>query len=261
MQVSSESHITKYLVLSMLSVVGVWATAYFLGQRVSIISSDFTYIPLTTLLTITAFFQVYQVRKKGKNIRTWYIFAVFALSYNIAQHIWSLNELITDQKPFPSFADVAYVIDTASLAIFLILFIRSKKQFIAKWMFFISILSSCLLISIATYVFATNYIPNNVEQISTLVYLILDGIALAPATIGIMMYFKSKLNFAEFLICVSMMPLITGDILFQITTTNGTYYSGSIPDLFHYIQITLLIFGVYIISNRITRSNVSVSQT
>lgn len=259
MQVNSQSNIQKYLVISLLAVVAMWATGYFLGQRAAMLSSDFAYLPLTILLTITAFFQVYQIRKENRNILPWYVFAIFALSYSIAEHIWSFSELITDQKPFPSFADVAYIIDTLSLTIFLILFIRSKKQFISKWMLTIGILSGCFIISISTYVFVTNYTEIGIEQISTLIYLVLDSIALVPATIGIMMYFKGKMNFAALLICVSMIPLIVGDILFQITTTNGTYYSGSIPEPFYYIQITLLIFGVYITSNDKTR--LSVSQT
>lgn len=259
MQVSSQSHVQKYLVISLLAVVAMWATGYFLGQRAAILSSDFAYIPLTTVLTITAFFQIYQTHKENKNILTWYAFAVFALSYCIAQHIWSLSELVFDQKPFPSFADVAYIIDTMSLVIFLILFIKSKKQFISKQMYATAIISGCFVISISVYVFTMNYTETSIEQISTLIYLILDSIALIPATIGIMMYFKSKLNFAAFLICFSMIPLIVGDALFQITTTNGMYYSGSIPELFYYIQITLLIFGIYIISNNKIRSSASVN--
>ena len=261
MQVNSQSHAQKYLVIALLAVVAMWAIGYFLGQKASILSSDFAYIPLTTLLTITAFFQIYQIRKENKNTTAWWIFAVFALSYNIAQHIWSLNELITDQKPFPSFADAAFIISTISLVVFFMLIIKSKKQSIAKWMYAIAIPSGCFTIGLATYFFISSNTKLIFEQILSLVYPILDSIALVPALIGIMMYLKGKMNFGIFLICLSIIPLTTGDILFQITTASNTYYSGSISDLFYYIQITLLIFGVYITSNSKTRSSVRTNQT
>ncbi|HZS74257.1 MAG TPA: hypothetical protein VFA69_07120 [Candidatus Nitrosotalea sp.] len=259
MQVGSQSHVQKYLVISLLAIVAMWTTGYFLGQRAAILSSDFAYIPLTILLTITAFFQIYQTRKENKNILPWYVFAVFALTYNIAQHIWSLNELIVDQKPFPSFADVAFIISTISLVIFFMLIIKSKKQSISRWMYVVAIPSGCFTIGLAMYFFISNNTELIFEQILSLVYPLLDSIALVPALIGIMMYFKNKINFATCLICLSMIPLTIGDILFQITTASNTYYSGSITDLFYYIQITLLIFGVYILSNDKIRSNASVS--
>ncbi|MDC8452391.1 MAG: hypothetical protein LV477_05730 [Candidatus Nitrosotalea sp.] len=261
MQINSQSHAQKYLVISLLAVIAMWATGYFLGQSAAIISSDFAYIPLTSVLTITAFFQVYQARKENRNVLPWYVFAVFSLSYNIAQHIWSINELITDQKPFPSFADVAFTIDTISLVIFFMLIIRSEKQLISRWMYVIAIPSSCFTIGLTVYFFISNSTESTLEQILLLIYPVIDSIALVPALIGIMMYLKGKVSVATCLICVSMIPLTTGDILFQITTASGTSYSGSISDLFYYIQITLLIFGVYIISNSKTRSSVSVSQT
>lgn len=52
-----------------------------------------------------------------------------------------------------------------------------------------------------------------------------------------------------------MIPLTIGDLLYQITTQNGIIYSGFIPDLFYYIQIDLLIFGVYYLANIITKND------
>jgi len=46
-----------------------------------------------------------------------------------------------------------------------------------------------------------------------------------------------------------MISTSIGDLLFQFTAINGTDYSGSISDLFFYIQYILLTFGVYSIAN------------
>lgn len=252
--INSKSRISPMLIISLVVVSSIWAISYLLGPDIAKISSDLTYIPLTTLLTITAFFQVSQTHEKRKDNLIWIIFAVFAISYNIAQHIWSMNELIFDQKPFPSFADIAFIIDTICLIPFFILYIKSLKQNISKKMSAIAVLPSCgiVLLSIYTYTMS-NTTESIINQILLFSYPFLDSISLVPALIGIMLWFKNKLNFPVFLICSSMIPLITGDVLFQITTQSGTYYSGFIPDLFFYIQIDLLIFGVYYLAN--TRNN------
>ena len=260
MQINSKSFTWKYPIISSSVVFGIWIISYILGQRSATLTSDFIYIPLTVLLTITAFFQIYQSRKERKEILIWSILGVYAMTYNIAQHIWAFNELILDQKPFPSFADFAFTIGAISLVIFFILIIKVKKQFISKKMLGISAIPGGIVIILSSYFFISNYAGYTLDQIILLGYPILDSIALTASTIGIMLYFKNKLGVGMYLICFSMIPLTIGDILFQITSINETDYSGSVSDLFFYIQIILLIFGIYKISNSKDKTNFSEDQ-
>jgi hypothetical protein len=244
------------LIISLVAISSIWAISYLLGPNIAKVSSDLIYLPLTILLTITAFFLVSITRKGSRNNIMWIIFAVFAISYNIAQQIWSINDLIFDQKPFPSFADIAFLIDTICLILFFVLYIKSLKQNISKKMLAISILPSCAIVLFSIYMYETsNSTDNFINQILLFSYPFLDSISLVPALIGMMLWFKNKLSFSVFVICASMIPLIVGDVLFQVTTQNGTYYSGYIPDLLFYIQIDLLIFGVYYLANTITKNN------
>ena len=250
----------KFLTITLVIIVGNWTIAYYFGGDIETIDSDLTYIILTIFLTITALFQIYQIRNGRKDILAWIIFGIFALSFNIAQHIWALNDLILDEKPFPSFADIAFIVGTISLIIFFMLTIGKKKQFISKNIFVKSIIPSCFVITVYTYFFISNHTELSLDQILLITYPILDSIALTAAFIGIILYFKNKLNLNMFLICVSMIPLTTGDVLFQITSANNENYSGSISDLFFYIQIILLTFGVYMISHNKINENLSVKK-
>jgi hypothetical protein len=248
--INLKSHFTSAFIVSLAVILSVWAIPYLLGDEIVKISSDLTYIVLTILLAITALFQVSQIHNGSKNKQVWIIFAVFAIAYSIAQHIWSMNELIFDQKPFPSFADIAFLIDTVCLIPFFILYIKSLKQNITKKIFAISTLPSFGIVLLSIYIYSmTNSTDTTMNQILLFSYPFLDSISLIPALIGITLGIKNKLNFPVFLICSSMIPLTIGDVLFQITSENGTNYSGGIPDLFFYIQINLLIFGIYHISN------------
>lgn len=244
------------LIISLVAISSIWAIPYLLGPNIAKISSDLTYIPLTTILTITALFQISQIYRKSKENLIWIIFVVFAISYNAAQHIWAIEDIILDQKPFPSFADIAFIIDTMCLIPFFILYIKSLKQSISKKMLITAILLSCSIVLLSFYLYTTSGTTDNIiNQILTFSYPFLDSISLVPALIGIMLWFKNKLDFQVLLLCSSMIPLIIGDVLFQITTQNGTYYSGFIPDLLFYIQIILLIFGVYYVANAKTNNN------
>lgn len=248
--IKSKSHIFSKLIVSLVVVSFVWTIPYLLGPNISKISSDLTYIALTVFLTVTAFFQVSQTRKGSKDNLIWIIFSIFAIMYTAAQHIWAVNELVFDQKPFPSFADIAFLIDTICLIIFFILYIKSLKQNIPKKMLVIATLPSSIIVLLSVYLYIlSNSTDGIMIQILLFSYPFLDAIALVPALIGIMLWFKNKSNFTLFAICSSMIPLITGDVLFQVTTQNETYYTGFIPDLFFYLQIDLLIFGVYFLSN------------
>jgi hypothetical protein len=248
--INPKSRISLVLIASLVTISSIWTICYLLGPDIAKISSDLTYIPLTTILTITALFQVSQIRRGSKDNQIWIIFAVFAISYNIAQHMWSITELIFDQRPFPSYADIAFLTDTVCLIPFFILYIKSLKQNITKTMLAISVLPSCGIVLLSIYLYSmVNTTSSITDQLLTFSYPFLDSISLVPALIGIMLWFKNKLNFSVFLICSSMVALIIGDILFQITSQNGTNYSGSISDLFFYIQIDLLIFGVYYLAN------------
>ncbi len=253
--IKSKSHIFPKLLVSLVAISLIWAIPDILGPPIAKISSDLTYITLTVFLTVTAFFQVSQTRKGSTDNLIWIIFSIFAMMYTAAQHLWAVNELIFDQRPFPSFADAAFLIDTICLIIFFILYIKSLKQNISKKMLVIATLPSSAIVLLSVYLYIlSNSTDSIMIQILLFSYPFLDAIALVPALIGIMLWFKNKSNFALFAICSSMIPLITGDVLFQVTTLNETYYTGFIPDLFFYLQIDLLIFGVYYLSNTLKNS-------
>lgn len=243
------------IVILIAIICAIWAISNYLGQSIAQISSDLTYIALTVFLTVTAFFMVSQTRKGTRDNLIWVIFAIFAIGYTAAQHIWAINELIFDTRPFPSLADAAFLIDTICLIAFFILYIKSQKQTISKKILSISILPSSLVVLVASYYYVlSNSTDTLMNQVLLFSYPFLDAIALVPAMIGVVLWFKKRLDFPSFIICTSMIPLAIGDTTFQVTTQYNTYYTGSFVDLFFYIQITLLTFGVYLLSNTIKRN-------
>ncbi|HJU13937.1 MAG TPA: hypothetical protein VJ792_05720 [Candidatus Nitrosotalea sp.] len=244
------------LVILLAIVFVVWVVPDLSGQDIAMISSDLTYIALTVFLTVTAFYQVAQAHNSGRGILIWVIFSVFAMFYTAAQHIWAVNELIFGTRPFPSLADVAFLADSLCLIAFFMLYIQSLGKKITKKMLLIAVLPSIVVVGVSAYSYVLSNSTDPIFiQVLLFSYPFLDAIALVPAMLGIMIWSKERPNLSLLAICSSMMPLATGDTLFQLTSQNNTYFTGSLPDFFFYVQIVLLTFGVYLMSNSM-KSNV-----
>ncbi len=256
MMLKSRPRRLQTLVVLIAIISAIWAIPDFVGPDIAQISSDLTNIALTVFLAVTAFFQLSQIRREAQDKITWVIFAVFAISYTAAQHIWAVNELIFDTRPFPSLADAAFLVDTLCLIAFFMLYVRPYKQSISRKMLAIATIPSSLVVLVSAYYYAlSNSTDTFMNQILLFSYPFLDAIALVPATLGIMIWLKNKSDFPLLAICSSMIPLAIGDVSFQITTQNNTYYTGSFVDLFFYIQIVSLTFGVYVLSNTIRKNS------
>jgi hypothetical protein len=238
-------HDQKYLIYALIGIFALWLSAYLLGKTSAIISSDISLVVLTMFMTMIAIFRGITSTNKTSRM-TWILFSLVAISWLAAEHIWSLDELILDVKPFPSYADIGYLTGSAILPAFFIMLLLPYKKFISKRTILSGILSGGIIFSVIFYLaLPSNYNSIGLTEFLLNVYPALDGIALVPALICVILFYKKKMGVSSFVLFCAVLSTIIGDILYQINTTNGTYYSGSLTDLFYYMQYTLFIFGAY----------------
>ena len=259
MKINSEIQNQRYLIFSLIAIFAVWVSAYLIGKDTSIIVNDYVTIPLTLLIVMIGFYRIIVSQDKTSR-NTWILFSIFAMSWSIAEHIWSLDELILDVKPFPSFADVGYLIGTIILPVFYIMLLQPFKKYISKQITTISILLGFTIIILITYI-SWPISGNNFTENLLSAYPMIDGIVLMPAFIIIILVIKKKMSFSSSLLCFAMMMSTIGDIVFQITSTNGTYYSGSLTDLFYILSYGLFIFGAYGNTRSDVKQSVSAKNT
>ena len=259
MQINLELRNKKHLIFSLIAIFAIWTTAYILGKDVSIKVNDYVTISITLLLVMIGFYRILTSENKTSR-NTWILFSAFAMSWSIAEHIWSLNELILDVKPFPSFADVGYLIGTIILPVFYIMLLQPFKKYISKQFIIIALLAGISIIIFTTYI-SWPITRNNFTEVLLSMYPILDGVVMMPAIIIIILGIKKKMNFSSVILCLAMIMVTIGDIMFQITTTNGTYYTGSVTDLFYVLGYGLFILGAYDSTPSSMKQNMSVSNT
>lgn len=243
-QINLSAREQRYLIISLLVTFFVWFIPYSFGENIAVFTNDLVYIPLSLFLVMVSFYRLIE-SKKGLRI-VWTMFLVSAIAQLVAQHIWSLDELILDTKPFPSYADVAFLISYLMWIPFFITYLKPLKNLISRKILVLSIIISCTIIVPSSYYLIQSAAGTyTIENTLLSSYVIIDGINFIPVSICITLFFKGKINFFPSLMFFAMIPELIADVLFQITSSNNTYYSGSLSDLFFYFTFVLFMFGSY----------------
>ncbi len=251
----------KYLVISLGVTFLIWLIPYLTGKNISIFTTDLFYIPLTMLLVMVSIYRVIYLHEKTARI-TWIIFLISSVAMLVAEHIWSFDELILGVKPFPSYADVAFLISYLLWIPFFGMFIKPLKNHISKKMIGLAICVSCSIIIPNVYMlFQSDRGIFTIENTLLSAYPIIDGVIFFPASIGFMSFFRGKTNFFPSLMFFAILPQLIADVLYNVTTANGTYYSGNIADLFYFIPFVMFMFGTYDLNKLEKKKEIGVNNT
>ena len=243
-QISLTSQDQKYLIVCLLVVFFVWLIPFTIGKDIAVFVNDIYYMVVLLFLTMVSVYRLIESKKDSRKV--WILFLVSIIGVLIAEHIWAIDELIFGTKPTLSYAEVAYLAYYLISIPFFITYVKPLKNLISKKILVLSIAISCATIISSWYYLIQPYIDTySIESISLSSFLIIDGVNLAPVSIGIILFFKGKTNFFPSLIFFGMISQLISDIIYQIAVANGTYYSGSFEDLFFHMTFVLLMFGAY----------------
>lgn len=236
----------KPLVLSLIAVAVSVTVANLIGKETAILVGNLEYTPITISLTALTIVMTIKFRAKSIHGVAWVMFLACALSWMVAEHVWSAEELVLHVKPFPSSADIFYVLGYVFLILFAIYYLKVVKKAITKKMILVSVATSIALLLPSLYI--TMYENSDVDGIAFLLaftYPILDSIVLVPALIGMMMFFKGEVNRMWTFFSLAIISLAAGDTGFLLTEMNGSYYTGHPVEILLMWSYVLFSFGVY----------------
>lgn len=181
------------------------------------------------------------------------------ISWGIGQMFWSIlyNFILKVDIPYPSFADLGYILAVPLWAIGIIHLSRasgaraSLKNIKGKILLFIIPL---ILVALSYYLIIAvargGAISSSEEMSKTFfdfTYPIGDVIIL---TLSLLIYGLSfgylggKLKIAILSIIFGFVAMYISDFSFSYTTTIGTYYNGYYPDILFPTALMLMVFGV-----------------
>ncbi len=236
----------RALVISLLSIGLTVMVANFLGKNVTIVTTDILFLPVAGCLSILSIIILIRFKTKGYLGRAYLFFAGFAISWFIAEAVWSISEIFDHLNPYPSLDDFLYLLGYPFLVLFSFYYLKPVEAAISK-----KILAYAALATI-TFAVPTFYVMYSYNVNATLteilwagIYPLTDAILLFPTVIGMMLFFKGNVSLLWSLMFFAILLNITADSGFFYFQVDKAYYSGNPIDLLYLWSYVLFSFGLY----------------
>lgn len=226
--------------------VTVNVVANFISKDVAILVGNFMYIPVAVSMVVVSTMKMFKSGFTGKHGMAWIALTVCSVSWLIAELTWIFYEVILNIDPFPSFADIFYLLGYPFLFMFLIFYIEPVRKAITKKMVATAtLLSLSVLIPSLFIALQDNSNISYFEAILAGAYPVVDALVIIPALIGIALFFKGQVNFMWTLVCIGIFSLFVADTVFLFAQLDTWYYTGHPLEVLFYFMYVLISYGVY----------------
>ena len=236
----------KYLIASVLAVIAFNLAANLTSREFATLAGNLAYIPIAGSLLILALLTASRFGLGGNHGLAWFSFAGFAVSWFIAEMLWIRQDLIMHENPFPSAADIFYLIGYPFLLMFFVAYLQPVRAGITN-----KVLSISSVISVGVLIPSLYFVLGNAESLGSLetilgaIYPIFDSIVIIPAIIGVVLFFKGQVNLMWTLFSLGIILLFAADTAFLLGQIDDSYYTGSPIEVLFYLNYVLLAFGVH----------------
>ena len=229
-----------------ISVAAINLISNYFGEEVAVIVGNFMYIPAAGSLLVVSIIVLQRLGTSGKHGTALISLVGFAICWFFAEITWMLQELYFKIDPFPSTADLFYLVGYPFLLMFLISYLEPLKDGITKEILALAILAAVVVLVSSLYVvFNEDEELSNYEFALLAGYPIADAIVLVPSLLGVVLFFKGKVNFMWTLVFVGVISLYVADTTFLYTQIDDSYYTGHPLEMLFHFMYFLIAFGIY----------------
>ena len=236
----------KYLIASLIVVSAVNLSANLISQDLATLVGNLGYVPITGAFLVLSILIAWRFGLTGNHGLAWFSFAAFAISWFIAEMLWIHEELVLKIEPFPSAADIFYIVGYPFLLMFFIAYLQPVKAAITKKILGISSAISIGVLVPSLYLVLGNGV--NADPLNVIlgaIYPVFDAMVIIPAIIGVVLFFKGQVNFMWTLVCLGTICLFAADTAFLFGQNEDSYYTGNPAEILFYWNYVLLAFGVH----------------
>jgi signal transduction histidine kinase len=183
----------------------------------------------------------------GTPLARTFLFLSLALSFLfIAEQMWTAFEYFLLIDPFPSMADIFYILSYPFFALFLFSYLKPLKKYITKRIVgFAVILSSSFILPVFMTTYDLNLESDMFEFIMALLYPVADAILLVPAIIGILFLFRGEQNYFWGAMLVGILLTVIADVTFTFLDAGDAYEGGNLIELGWLTAYILWAFACY----------------
>jgi two-component system, sensor histidine kinase PdtaS len=199
------------------------------------IFSDLASPIIGLLVSISLFYASYHSRKEGQNTQiAWMLMGIAILCYTLGDITWGVLELGYNQNPFPSVADIFYLIFYPLFALGIFFLPRDKFSHFEELKIILEMGIVILTVGLIFWIFLIE--PNLLHQeeyfssIITITYIIGDFVLFFALMRLLYGRFKEKYHGPLILLGLGVISLIVSDSVYSYQTLQGTYISGGLLD-------------------------------
>jgi hypothetical protein len=236
----------KYLILALVACTSVNLISNFIGNDAAVFAGNLMYIPVSGMFLVVSLLMISRFGTSGNIGLAWVSFGGYAISWFIAEMLWIVQELYLKIDPFPSSADIFYLVGYPFLLMFFIAYLQpvrsaiTKKMLAAASSFAVGVLVPSLYIALEP-----SNISDLLQLILSVIYPTFDAMILIPALLGVALFFKGQVNLTWTLICLGSISVFVADTAFLFAQNEDSYYTGNPMEIMFYWNYILLTFGVY----------------
>ncbi len=230
----------KYLTAFLLAgtVVNIVALFFYPEEGSNVLISNILFIVLNLISVICLWYASISSREQSKRLsHAWLLIALSQLAFMLGDVLWFVYESVLFIEPFPSLADVFYLL-CYPLLLFGMFYIptdkTSKLDGAKKWLDALIIFLSAALVFWITLIapLTANLHENTfLIQFLTLAYPAGDIMLFAALLILLYKNHKGKLQNAYLFLALSILFQIVTDILFSVQSLTDSYVSGGWVDI------------------------------
>ncbi len=229
-----------------ISVAAINLISNYFGQEIATIAGNFMYIPAAGTLLVVSIIVLRRLGTSGKHGTSLMALVGFAICWFFAEITWILYELYFKIDSFPSTADLFYLVGYPFLLMFLISYLEPLREGISKEILGLAIIAAIIVLVSSLYVvFSEDEELSNYEFALLAGYPIADAIVLVPSVLGVVLFFRGKVNFMWSLVFLGVISLYVADTTFLYTQLEDSYYTGHPLEMMFHWMYFLIAFGIY----------------
>lgn len=235
----------KYLLISLIVSGFAFLIAESIGKETAIVFGNWIFV-LVIVPVILSGILVKRYGLTGDHGKSWIFFLIFIVAWFIAEQVWTAVELFYHEKPFPSYADIFYVLGYPFYFAFLMFYLKPFKNLISKKLIFsTSLIAIAILIPNLYMTFQNSSDETQTAIVIGAIYPIADAIVLIPSMIGVVLFFRGKVNFLWSLLLIGFIIEVIADTTFQYLSLNNDMYTGDPNDILFFWTYVIFSFGLY----------------
>jgi hypothetical protein len=209
--------------------------------------TDILYIIIPALAMIFGIILSAKYRGRGNHGKAWILLTLAIASWYVGEmtyvydNEYDVNEIAT----FTS--DIFYILGYPLLFGFAWYYLKARKKVISKKIILSATIVSIVLVIPSLYI-TFDLEDEELEAVDALImaiYPILDGIVLAPALVGVVLFFRGQVNLLWTLMMFGLVCNVVADTLYLGSYIDDSYYPGHLSDTIYLWSYTLLAFGFY----------------